>query len=76
MIEQAIVIIDPKHPIHNKFKFAYKEQWKEVYGEVEEELPNLMPNLKEKFIMKNVFVDASHAQDLVSRRSVTGVSLF
>ena len=49
---------------------------KEIYGDAEDELPHNMPEPRGKGIDLNVFVDADHAGNKVTRRSHTGIILF
>ena len=50
--------------------------WKEQYPGATEELPPDMPTPKGKTIQITTYVDADHAHDQVTRRSVTGILLF
>ena len=51
--------------------------WNEQYPGATEELPNDIPTPKKgKEVKITVYVDADHAHDLVTRRSVTGILLF
>ena len=53
-----------------------KHNWGELYPDAIEELPHDMPTPKGKPVLITGYVDADHAHDLVTRRSVTGVLLF
>ena len=50
--------------------------WTEFYPEAEEELPPDMPEPLGKPMTTICYVDADHAHDTITRRSVTGVLLF
>jgi hypothetical protein len=50
--------------------------WTEFYPEAEEELPKDMPTPLGAPAYTTCFVDADHAHDLVTRRSVTGILTF
>lgn len=50
--------------------------WKEQYPGASEELPKDMPKPMGKPVTITVFVDADHASERVTRRSVTGILLF
>jgi len=50
--------------------------WKEQYPGATEELPPDMPTPKGKAVQVTTYVDADHAHDQVTRRSVTGILLF
>jgi hypothetical protein len=69
------ILVDPSFPDHTKFQ-ATDQDWTELYPEAEEELPPDMPTPKGKGSRTTCYVDADHAHDLVTRRSVTGVLLF
>ena len=49
-----------------------KHNWSEFYPGAKEELPKNMPEPKGKSVAISTIFDASHASDLVTRRSVTG----
>ena len=53
-----------------------KHTWTEFYPDATEELPPNMPTPKGKPVLLTGYVDADHAHDLVTRRSVTGVLLY
>ena len=59
-----------------KFEDVPLDKWQEFYPEADEEIPHNMPTPKGKPVQTTVFVDASHASDLDTRRSVTGVFAF
>ena len=50
-----------------------KHNWSEFYPRAVEEIPKDMPEPKGKGVKLITMFDASHASDLVTRRSVTGV---
>jgi hypothetical protein len=69
-------MIDCGHFDHSKHIPDDYENWKELYPDAEEELP---PDQPEPLGMKariTIYVDADHAHDMVSQRSVTGIVLF
>ena len=69
------IIIDTKErPLQDVEDIAVN--WKEQYPGATEELPKDMPTPKGKEVKITVYVDADHAHDLVTRRSVTGIILF
>ena len=49
--------------------------WSELYPEAEEENPGDMPIPKGKIAKLTCYVDADHARDKVTRKSVTGIIL-
>jgi hypothetical protein len=47
--------------------------WMEFYPDAGEEFPKDLPPEKEPRVRMTVYVDADHAHDLVTRRSITGI---
>lgn len=70
------IIIDPKPMDWSNFSSNDFDTWKEFYPDAEEELPMGMPVPKGAKARITVYVDADHAHDKVTRRSVTGIILF
>lgn len=62
-----------KYPEFEEHAFVYNPQCKDIYGDCNKEIPEVMPEPKGKPIKITDFVDAIHAQDLVTRRNVTGL---
>ena len=52
------------------------EDWDEFYPDAEEEIPHDVPEPYGRICTISVLVDADHARDQVTRRSVTGIILF
>jgi hypothetical protein len=50
--------------------------WSSFYPDAKEELPDNMPEPRGKTVQIIVFVDASHACDLLTRRSRTGILIY
>ena len=69
------LLIDANVPDHSNFVVA-DQSWTEFYPDASEELPHDMPIPKGKVVRTTCYVDADHAHDVVTRRSVTGVLLF
>ena len=69
------VVYDTTYPSHTPDKVDRKV-WRDLYPDVEEELPPDMLPVKGKKVRITVYVDADHAHDLVTRRSVTGILLY
>ena len=67
------VIIDPSYFDRSKFTITQDESWTEMYPDACEDLPTNVPEAKGKEARITVFVDADHARDKVTRRSVTGI---
>jgi hypothetical protein len=69
------ILVDPSPPDTSAYEFT-QQNWTEFYPDAEEELPPDMPTPKGKPIHTMCYVDADHAHDLVTRRSVTGILIF
>ena len=70
------IIIDPQPLDWSNFHSDHYDTWKEFYPDTEEELPPNMPTAKGAKAKITVYVDADHAHDKVTRRSVTCIILF
>jgi hypothetical protein len=53
-----------------------KYDWTDFYGTVNESLPPNAPTPRGNPIQMNVFVEADHAANKISRRSQTGILLY
>jgi hypothetical protein len=67
------LIIDTTYPDHSIFPVEDHYNWMEFYPDAEEEIPNDLPAPKGSKVRMTVYVDADHAHDLVTRRSITGI---
>jgi hypothetical protein len=67
------VIIDTSYPDHSVYPFEDHSKWTEFYPDAGEEIPKDLPPEKEQRVRMTVYVDAEHANDLVTRRSITGI---
>jgi hypothetical protein len=70
------IVIDTSYPSWNLDTDNEGERWKEFYPDAIEELPHNMPEPRGKPVRITAYLDADHAHDLVTRRSVTGVIMF
>jgi hypothetical protein len=72
------ILIDPNPIDHSESlkKFTAYDNWKEFYPEAKEEIPPDQPVPGMKKAQITIYVDADHAHDQVTRRSVTGIVLF
>ena len=70
------IIVDPNEFDRSPYPSTRYDTWDEFYPGASEELPPKMPVPKGKVGKITVCVDADHARDLVTRRSVTGILLF
>ena len=69
---------DPEEPIVDELSFngESRERFLEHYREAVEEMPNNMPRPRGRPVKTTAFVDASHAGDKRTRRSITGYIIF
>ena len=72
------ILIDPNPMDHSEGlkKFTAYDNWCEFYPDAKEEMPPDQPIPRIKKAHITIYVDADHAQDQVTRRTVTGVILF
>ncbi len=69
------IIIDPAYMDTSSYDLTIAPNWHELYPDAAEELPPNQPPPKGKPAQVVCYVDADHAHDLVTRRSVSGVLL-
>jgi hypothetical protein len=69
------MIFDPTYPYVDESKFKECD-WKEFYGDVKEPIPPNAPEPRGKEVVMRLFVDSSHADDKLTRRSRTGYFIF
>jgi hypothetical protein len=69
------ILVDPTPPDTDNFTML-EHNWKEFYPDAIEELPPDMPKPKGAPAHTMCYVDADHAHDVVTRRSVSGILLF
>jgi hypothetical protein len=69
------IIIDATLRDWSEFDTTTPDNWKEFYPDACEELPPNMPPEKGRQAKISVYVDADHAHDQLTRRSVTGIIL-
>ena len=70
----GIVYSKEQHPLEGSPSCSVN--WEEQYPGAKEEMPPDMPQPKGSTINLTVFVDADHAGDKMTRRSVTGILLY
>ena len=66
------ILFDTSYPVHHDIDHDDAD-WTEFYPDAEEELPSDMPDPRGKPVRITVYLDADHAHDVVTRRSVTGI---
>ena len=69
------LIVDAHFPDHSQYKTQDFDNWKEFYPDAEEDIPSPMPTPRGRPCRLTCYVDADHAHDVVTRRSVTGILL-
>ena len=69
------IIVDPRYRDTSSFQ-PVKQDWKRHYPDAEEDLPRGVPDPKGRPMRVTCYVDADHATDVVTRRSVTGIIIF
>jgi hypothetical protein len=67
------VIIDASYPDHSVYPIEDHSNWMEFYTDASEEIPKGLPLEEGPRVRMTVYVDADHAHDLVTRRSITGI---
>jgi hypothetical protein len=67
------VIIDTSYPDHSVYPVEDHSNWMKFYPDASEEIPKDLPPEKGPRFRMTVYVDADHAHNLVTRRSMTGI---
>jgi hypothetical protein len=67
------LIVDTTYPDHSIYPVEDHPNWKDFYPDAEEEISNDLPMSKGPKVWMTVYVDAEHAHDLVTRRSITDI---
>lgn len=70
------IAFDPRHPVYDESIFPPKADWHDFYREAVEQIPDDAPPARGNMVSMHCFVDASHAQNRVSRKSQTGILIF
>ena len=71
--DKGRLLIDPTLPEHEEFPYDDLNTWQDLYPDAVEEIPPDAPKPKGPKQRVTVWVDADHARDKVTCRSVTGV---
>ena len=75
--QKGIILFDTAYQPIIDTGVEYKDMdWSQMYQDAEEELPYDMLDKKGKPVRITVYLDADHAHDFVTRRSVTGILVF
>ncbi|KAL7488168.1 hypothetical protein ACHAW6_013757 [Cyclotella cf. meneghiniana] len=70
------LVFDARVPVCDEDAYQLDADWTEFYGDVEEEDPPDMPEPLGKPVHLNVFIDADHAGNVVTRRSHSRIFIF
>ena len=71
---QGRIVVDiGEPPIRKEALFMGDAEWSEFYEDTEEAVPHDLPQSHGRLATLTTYVDADHARDMVSRRSITGV---
>ena len=73
--ENSSIIFDATEPEIRESEFTECD-WQDFYPEAEEKLPPTMPMLRGPDVTITCYVDADHAENLLTRRSHTGIVIF
>jgi hypothetical protein len=69
------LVFDPQPKYWDELQFS-KFDWSEFYRDAKESLPPNAPSPRGHTVQMNVFVDADHAGNRVTRRSHTGILIY
>jgi len=74
ILPKGKILIDVSHPhIRQKAEIAKDQEWIEFYPDAVENIPYDKPEPRGELCTLTCFVDADHARDQLTRRSVTGI---
>jgi hypothetical protein len=66
-------IVVTTYPDHSISPFEDHPNLRDFYPDAKEKIPNDLPMSKGPKVRMTVYVDANHAHDLVTRRSITSI---
>jgi hypothetical protein len=67
------VLIETSYPDHSMYPAEDHSNWMEFYPDAGQQIPKDLPPEERPRVSMTVYVDADHAHDLVTRRSITGI---
>ena len=67
------IIVDTTYPDHSIYHIDDHPNWRDFYPDSEEEIPNDLPMSRGSKVRMTVYVEANHAHDLVTKRSITSI---
>ena len=68
-----ILIDSSQPPVRHKVEITKGQEWIEFYPDAVEDLPPDRPRPRGELCTLTIYVDADHARDKLTRRSVTGI---
>ena len=68
------IVFNNNPPNYDDVEFV-EHDWSEQYPDIPDDMPDDVPEALAGYARITVYVDASHACDLITRRSVTGILL-
>jgi primosomal protein N' len=74
--QKGNIVMDSSYCDHSIFKITNYKNCKKFYPDAIEELPHNMPTPFGKKAQITIYIDADHAHDTVTQRSVTAIILF
>ena len=76
--ENSRIVFDPAEPVLRDPSVFLEKDWSDMYDleEIREPMPPRMPKPRGHGMYMNVFVDANHAGNVVTRRSHSGILIF
>ena len=74
--QKGKIVIDSGYRDNSSFIVKEHDNWKEFYPDANEQLPDNMPTPFGKTARITAYIDADHAHDTVTRRSVTAILVF
>ena len=75
-LDMGHLAFDPQAPDINDQHFYNNANWNEFYGDIEEELLPNMPKPWGHLVSISAFVDANHAENVVTQCSHSGILIF
>ena len=70
------ILYDTKSLDVRDIEYFEGSNWRQLYGDIKEELPPNLPEPKMRPVELTIYFDASHACNMITRRSVTGIIVF
>ena len=75
-LSKGIILLDNSYPDHSKYQTDLEYDWTGFCPDAEEEIPHDMLDPKGRKVRLMSYIDADHAHNQVTRRSITGIIMF